>query len=106
MSEINLLLVRIYTKEELEEKNQGYKDVMETNVETRSQGSVNKYSLILPNIKRLQGNVKKFQNKSLADKIPEFTITSQDPKQNNTLANPNEENMNADKPHPIEQQMD
>ena len=79
---------------------------METNVATRSQGSVKEDSLILPKIKRLQRNVKKFQNKSLADKIPEFTITSQDPKQNNTLAKPNEENMNADKPHPIEQQME
>ena len=63
-----------------EEKNQGYKDVMETNVETRSQGQIKDNSLILPKIKRLQINVKKFQNKCLADKIPEFTITSQDPK--------------------------
>ena len=52
------------------EKNQGYKDVMETNVTTISQGSVKEDSLILPKIKRLQRNVKKFQNKSLADKIP------------------------------------
>src|SRR5713101_582382 len=89
-----------------EEKNQGYKDVMETNVTTRSQGPIKENSLILPKIKRLQRNVKKFQNKSLADKIPKFTITSQDPKQNNTLSKPNEENMNADKPHPIEQQIE
>ena len=86
-----------------EEKNQGYKDVMEANVATRSQGSVKEDSLILPKIKRLQRNVKKFQNKSLADKIPEFSISSQDPKQNNMLAKTNEEKMNADKPHPIEQ---
>ena len=75
---------------------------METNVETRSQGPIKENSLILPKIKRLQRNVKKFQNKSLADKIPEFTITSQDPKQNNTLARPKEGKMNVDKPHPIE----
>ena len=85
-----------------EEKNWGYKDIMETNVTTRSQGSVKEDSLILPKIKRLQKNVKKkFQIKSSGDKIPEFTITSQDSKQNDTLAKPNEENMNVDKPHPI-----
>ena len=49
---------------------------METNVATRSQGTIKEDSLILPKIKRLQRNVKKFQNKSLADKIPEFMITS------------------------------
>ena len=43
-----------------EEKNQGYKDVMETNVTTRSQGPIKENSLILPKIKRLQKNVKKF----------------------------------------------
>ena len=57
-----------------EEKNQGYSDVMETNVATRSQGLVKEDNLILPKIKRLQKNVKKFQNNSSADKIPEFTI--------------------------------
>ena len=89
-----------------EEKNRGHKDVMETNVTTRSQGLIKEDSLILPKIKRLQKNVKKFQNNSAADKIPEFTITSQDPRQNDTLSKPNEEKMNADKPHPIEPQMD
>ena len=81
------------------EKNQGYKDVMETNVTTRSQGSVKEDSLVLPKIKRLQKNVKKFQNNYAADKIPEFTITSQDPRKNDALAKPSEEKMNADKPH-------
>ena len=44
-----------------EEKNRGYKDVMETNVSTRSQGLAKENSLMLPKIKRLQRNVKKFQ---------------------------------------------
>ena len=78
---------------------------METNVTTRSQGTVKEDSLILPKIKRLQINVKKkFQNKSLADKIPEFTITSQDLRQNDARTKPSEKS--ADKSHPIEQPMD
>ena len=77
---------------------------METNVATRSQGTVMEDNLILPKIKRLQRNVKnKFQDKYLADKIPEFTITSQDPRQSDVQAKPSEEN--AGKPHPIEQPM-
>ena len=64
-------------------------------------------SIIIPKIKRLQRNIKKkFQNNSLADKIPEFTITSQSPRQNDTTAKPNEGKENADRPHPTEQQMD
>ena len=89
-----------------EERNWEYEDIMEMNVTTRSQGLVKEDSLMLPKIKRLQKNVKKFQKNSLVDKIPEFTISSQDPRQNDMLANPNEENMNADKTHPTEPQMD
>ena len=63
-----------------EERNWEYEDVVETNVTTRSQGLVKEDSLMLPKIKRLQKNVKKFQNNFLANKIPEFTITSQDPR--------------------------
>ena len=36
-----------------EEKAQGYKDVMETNVATRIHGTLKEDSLILPKIKRL-----------------------------------------------------
>ena len=89
-----------------EEKNQGYKDVMETNVTTRSQGPIKENSLILPKIKRMQKNVKKFQNNSAADKIPEFTITSQDPRQTDTFTKLTEEKMNIDKPHTTKLQMD
>ena len=66
----------------------------EINVATRSQGPIKDNSLILPKIKRLQRNIKKFQNRPSADVVPEFTITSQDPRQNDTWAKPSEENMN------------
>ena len=89
-----------------EERNWGYKKVMETNVTTRSQELAKDNSLMLPKIKRLQKNVKKFQNNSSADKIPEFTITSQDPRHNDMLTKHNEERMNVDKPHPTKPQMD
>ena len=46
---------------------------------------------ILPKIKRLQENVKKIQKSTTADKIPEFTITSQDPKQISIPVKPIEE---------------
>ena len=75
-----------------EENTQGHKDIRETNVITRSKGVVSDDSLLLPKIRRLQRNIKKkFQDESLADQIPEFTITSQDPKQNRTLPKPNDE---------------
>ena len=49
---------------------------------------------MLPKIKRLQKNVKKFQNNSSANKIMEFTITSQNPRQINMPNKPNEEKIN------------
>ena len=62
-----------------EEKDLKHEGILETNVMTRSQGLIKENSLMLPKIKRLQKNVKKFQNNSSANKIPEFTITSQNP---------------------------
>ena len=59
---------------------------------TRSQGLI-KEDRLLPKIKRLQKNVKKFHKSTTADKIPEFTITSQDPKQINMPVKPIEENI-------------
>ena len=91
-----------------EDKNtQGHKDVREANVTTRSQGTISDDSLLLPKIRRLQRNIKKkFQDKSLADKVPEFTITIQDPKQDRMLPNPNEERVSFDKSHSIKQQIE
>ena len=62
----------------------------------RSQGLLNKDNSILPKIKRLQENVKKIQKNNTDDKMPEFTITGQDPKQVNMLDKPNvKENLKA-----------
>ena len=63
-----------------EEKDLRHEDILETNVMTRSQGLIKENSLMLPKIKRLQKNVKKFQNNSSTNKIMEFTITSQSPR--------------------------
>ena len=63
-----------------EENDLRHEDILEKNVTTRSQGLIKENSLMLPKIKRLQKNVKKFQKNSSANKIPEFTITSQNPR--------------------------
>ena len=75
-----------------EEKNMRHEGILETNVTTRSQGLIKVNSLMLPKIKRLQNNVNKFQNSSPANKIPEFTITSQNPRQIHMPTKPNKEN--------------
>ena len=46
---------------------------------------------ILPKIKRLEENMKKVQKNTIVDKIPKFTITSQDPKKINMLVKPVED---------------
>ena len=61
---------------------------------------------MLPKIKRLQKNVKKFQNSSPANKIPEFTITSQNPRQTNMPTMPNEKKMNNVRSNLTENKMD
>ena len=84
-----------------------HKDIREANVTTRSQGTVSNDSILLPKIRRLQRNIrKKFQDKSVAGKTPEFTITSQDPKQNRMFPKPNEEKVSADKSLSIKQQLE
>ena len=61
---------------------------------------------MLPKIKRLENNVKKFQNSSSANKIPEFNITSQNPRQINMPTKPNEEKINNFRSNLIEHKMD
>ena len=63
-----------------EDKDLRHEGILETNVTIRSQGLIKENSLILPKIKRLQNNVKKFQKNASANKILEFTITSQNPR--------------------------
>ena len=77
-----------------EEKDLRHEGILEANVMTRSQGLIKENSLMLPKIKRLQNNVKKFQNNSPTNKILEFTITSQNPRQINIPTEPNEEKIN------------
>ena len=89
-----------------EEKDPRHEYILETNVTTRSQGLIKENSLMLPKIKRLQKNVKKFQKNTSANKIPEFTITSKNLKQINMPTNPIEEKMNNVKMNLIEQKMD
>ena len=55
---------------------------------TRSQGLIKEDRSIHLKIKRLQENVKKIQKSTPADKIPEFTITSQNPKKINMPVKP------------------
>ena len=59
-----------------EENDLRHEGILETNVMTRSQGLIKENILMLPEIKRLQKNVKKFQNDSSANKTSEFTITN------------------------------
>ena len=64
---------------------QGYvkqEEISETNVTTRSHGLIKEDRSVLLKIKRLQKNVEKIHKSTTADKIPEFTIMSQNPKKN------------------------
>ena len=83
-----------------------HEDILEANVTMRSQGIIKEDSLIIPKIKRLQKNVKKFQKNTTTNKIPEFTITSQNPKQINVPTNPIEEKINNVKTNLTEHKME
>ena len=89
-----------------EEKDMRHEGILETNVMTRSQGLIKENSLMLPKIKKLQKNVKKFQKNTSANKILEFTTTSQNPGQINKPTRPIEEKINNVKTHLIEHKMD
>ena len=58
-----------------------------TNV-TRIQSLLKEDKSILPKIKKLQENMKKIQKNTATVKIPEFAISSQDPKKINTPLKP------------------
>ena len=60
-------------------------------MKTRSQGLLNKDNSIIPKIKKFQDNMKKIQKNNTDDKIPELTISSQDPKQVNMHVRPIED---------------
>ena len=60
----------------------------ETNVTTRSQSLLKEDKSILPKIKKLQENMKKKHKNTVNVKIPEFSISSQDPKKINTPLKP------------------
>ena len=68
-------------------------ETSETNVTTRSQRLLKEDNSILPKIKKLQENMKKIQKKTTTDKIPEFTISSQNPKKINMPLKPIEDNI-------------
>ena len=89
-----------------EEKDLRHEGILETNAMTRIHGLIKENSLMLPKIKRLQKNVKKFQNNSTTNKILEFTITSQNPRQVNMPTKPSEEKINDVKSNLTEHKMD
>ena len=89
-----------------EEKDLRHEDSLETNVTTTSQELIMENSLMLPKIKKLQKNVKKFQKNAAVNKIPEFTITSQNPRQINMPTKPIEEKINNVKTNLTEHKMD
>ena len=68
-----------------------HEEISKTNVTTRSQGLLSKDNSILPKIKKVQEKMKKIQKNNTDDKIPELTISSQDPKQVNMPDRPIED---------------
>ena len=62
-----------------------------TNVTTRIQNPLKEDNSILPKIKKLQENMKKVRNNTSTIKIPEFFISSQDPKKVDTPIKPTED---------------
>ena len=73
---------------------------------TRSQRLLKEDRLVLLKIKIFQENVKKIQKSTTADKIPKFTITSQNPKKINMPIKPVEEKIDNVKKNPEEHKME
>ena len=55
-------------------------EISETHVTTTSQGPLKEDNTIMPKIKTLQENMKRIKNNTQIVNIPEFVITSQNPK--------------------------
>ena len=55
-------------------------EIPKTNVTTGNQSSLKEYNMIFPKIKKLQENMIKMKNNFQKVNIPEFVITSQNPK--------------------------
>ena len=89
----------------LEEGSLKREEISETNVTTRSRGLVKEDKSIILKIKRLQENMKKVQKNTKANKILEFTITSQDPKKINMPVKPIEEKIDNVKKNLKEHEM-
>ena len=80
-------------------------EILETNVTTRSQSSLKEDNMILPKIKKLQENMKKIKNNSQTVSIPEFVITSQNPKTINIPLNFTENKVENVKKNSTEHEM-
>ena len=80
-------------------------DIPETNVTTRSQNSLKEDNMILPKIKKLQENMKIIKNNSQKVNIPEFVITSQNPKKINVPIKSTENRVENVKKNSIKHEM-
>ena len=66
-----------------EEDSLKQEETSKTNVTTRSPSLLKEDNSILPKIKKFQENMKKIQKNTTTVKMPEFTISSQNPKKIN-----------------------
>jgi len=71
-----------------EEDSLKQEETSETNVTTRSQSLLKEDKSILPKINKIQENMKKIQKNIATVKIPEFTVSSQNPEKINMPLKP------------------